>query len=375
MRILFLLSIVIIWHQTALSAVLPEDRADVLYHSFDGGGVEITGPSVLIRKKFGESFSASYNNYVDNVSSASIDVVTTASPYTENRDENTVSLDYLHEKTTMTVGLSNSVENDYDATTLSFNISQDMFGDLTTVSMGFGAGDNTVGRNGDDSFSEDATTRNYRISVSQILTKNLLMALSLETITDEGYLNNPYRSVRYFDASVPSQFIYQAEVYPQTRTSNAFAVRGKYFLDYRAALSAGYRFYTDSWGIDANTVEFGYTHPYGENWIFDGTLRFYQQNNAEFYSDLFPFENAQNFLARDKELSTYTTTTIGAGFSYEFDNEGWSAIKRGSLNFHYDYIQFDYDDFRDLTQSGSVGEEPLYSFSAGVIRAFASVWF
>ena len=375
MRRLLLLSIIIFGHQAVQAAVLPEDRADVLYHSFDGGGVDISGPSVLIRKKFGESFSASYNNYVDNVSSASIDVVTTASPYTENRDENTISLDYLHEKTTLTVGLSNSVENDYDSTTFSFNISQDMFGDLTTVSMGFGVGDNEVGRNGDDSFSEEASTRSYRFSVSQILTTKLLMVASLETITDEGFLNNPYRSVRYFDASVPSQFVYQAEVYPRTRTSNAFAVRGKYFLDYRAAVSAGYRFYTDSWGIDANTIEFGYTHPYGENWIFDGVLRFYEQNNAEFYSDLFPFEDAQNFLARDKELSTFTSTTIGAGFSYEFNNSGWTSIKRASLNFHYDYILFDYDDFRDLTRSGPVGEEPLYSFSAGVIRAFASVWF
>jgi len=42
---------------------------------------------------------------------------------------------------------------------------------------------------------------------------------------------------------------------------------------------------------------------------------------------------------------------------------------------HVDNIQFDYDDFRDLTKSGSVGEEPLYSFDANVIRAFASIWF
>ena len=53
----------------------------------------------------------------------------------------------------------------------------------------------------------------------------------------------------------------------------------------------------------------------------------------------------------------------------------WRTFNRGSLNFDYDYIHFDYADFRDLTQAGSVGNEPLYSFNTVVIRAFASLWF
>ena len=40
----------------AFAGVLPEDRADVLYHRYQGGGVTIQGPSVLVRKKIGENF-------------------------------------------------------------------------------------------------------------------------------------------------------------------------------------------------------------------------------------------------------------------------------------------------------------------------------
>lgn len=69
----------------AQAGVLPEDRADALYHRYDGGGVTIDGPSLLVRKKFAEKYSVSANYYMDMVSSASIDVVTTASPYTETR--------------------------------------------------------------------------------------------------------------------------------------------------------------------------------------------------------------------------------------------------------------------------------------------------
>ena len=190
------------------------------------------------------------------------------------------------------------------------------------------------------------------------------MALSLETITDEGFLNNPYRSVRYRDGGSSLGYSFQQEVYPGTRTSNAIAVRAKYFLEQRAALHGGYRIFSDSWGIDANLIELGYTLPYGDSWIFEASLRLYSQTDAEFYSDLFPFRDAQNYLARDKELSKFQSTTLGLG-----------AIDRGSLNLNLDFIQFDYDNFTDLTESGAVGEEPLYSFDATVIRAFASIWF
>ena len=65
------------------AGVLPEERADLLYHVYDGGGVQIDGPSLLVRKNFLEKISVVGNYYMDMVSSASIDVVTTASPYKE----------------------------------------------------------------------------------------------------------------------------------------------------------------------------------------------------------------------------------------------------------------------------------------------------
>jgi hypothetical protein len=360
---------------TVIAAVLPEERGDLLFHSYSGGGVTIDGPSVLLRKNFGDSVSVGYNHYVDNVSSASIDVLVSASEYTENRVEQSISIDYLKQKTTMSLAYTTSVESDFDASTMSLNFSQDLFGDLTTVNMGFALGDNIVGQNGNPDFSEQTLVRSYRVSMSQIMTKNLAMVFALETITDEGYLNNPYRSVRYIDSRNPEQYLFQQEIYPGTRTSNAVAIRANFYLQQRAAIHAGYRAFSDSWGIEASTIELGYTLPYGNSWIFETSIRYYDQTQADFYSDLFPFANAQNFLARDKELSTFQSTTVGLGSSYEFDNSGWTHLKRASLNLNLDYILFDYQDFRDLTQPGTVGNEPLYSFDATVMRAFASFWF
>ena len=44
LRRLFLTALLLALTGNALAGVLPEDRADVLYHLYDGGGVEIDGP-------------------------------------------------------------------------------------------------------------------------------------------------------------------------------------------------------------------------------------------------------------------------------------------------------------------------------------------
>ncbi|HEX4619433.1 MAG TPA: hypothetical protein VH135_06860, partial [Steroidobacteraceae bacterium] len=54
----------------ALGGVLPEDEADLMYHSYSGGDLTVQGPSVLIRKKVGDSLSLTYNYYEDMISSA-----------------------------------------------------------------------------------------------------------------------------------------------------------------------------------------------------------------------------------------------------------------------------------------------------------------
>jgi hypothetical protein len=45
----------------ARAGVLPDDRADLMYHRYEGGGLTVDGPSVLVRKKFGDHVSAAYN--------------------------------------------------------------------------------------------------------------------------------------------------------------------------------------------------------------------------------------------------------------------------------------------------------------------------
>ena len=360
--------------QSLWAGVLPDDRTDVLYHRYEGGGVTIDGPSILIRKKVGKSVSFVGNYYVDMVSSASIDVITTASPYSEERKQWSLGMDYLRGNTTISTNYTSSVESDFDSETYSLAISQDMFGDLTTLTLSYALGDDIVGKSDDLAFQRDNKRQHYGIGLSQILTRSLITTINVETITDEGFLNNPYRTVRFIDPVSATGYSYEPELYPSTRTTNAVGVRARYYLPYRAAIQGEYRYFTDTWGIDAHTAAIAYVHPWGD-WTFKAKYRWHDQTGADFFQDIFSRSEATNFRGRDKELSSLTSHTVEFGASYEFLKNGWNFIEKGSVNFSINLLQVDYEEFSDLTTGAVLGEEPLYSLDADIIQLFFSFWY
>lgn len=369
-----LLLVAVLLFGNAQATQLPEDRTDFLWHSYDGGGVTIEGPSVLIRKAVKNQISIWGNYYIDMISGASIDVEATASEYDEFREQISGGIDYLRGKTLVGASYTRSEESDYLANSFSFGISQDMFGDLTNFSLSYAYGWDTVTRSTDNVFEEDVTHQSYRIDLSQILTKSMVLSLTYHIITDEGFLNNPYRAVRYLDATSGNGYSYEPELYPNTRTSNAAAARSMYYLPWRAALRGEYRYFTDSWGIVANNYEVSYTQPFGR-FELDLRARHYNQTKADFYSDLFPFRQAQNFLARDKELSSFSADSVGATLSFDFSKDGFLWFDKGSVSIAGEYILFRYDNFRDVRSGAPAGAEPLYEYHALAIRALISFWY
>ena len=373
--------------QVVQATVLPEERADAMYHSYEGGGVKVAGPSILVRKDATTSTSVYYNYYIDNVSSASLDVMTGGSPYTEKRTEQTGGIDYLHGKTITSLSYTSSVENDYKSGTLNFNLSQDFFGDLSTLTFGYTLGKDHVSRRGLNYDLSEISRQNYRLGFSQVLSKNFVMGASWETITDDATelqdntgtysgvtLNNPYRSYSYLDSTTGNRG-FAPEKYPNTHTSNAFAINGSYYLSFRAALHGKVKFYQDSWGVTATTYQVNYTYPLG-NWIFDFRTRWYSQNKADFYSDMFDYKDQYLFMARDRELATFQSTGVGVTASWDFAKNGWGWIDKGSLNMSWDHMEFDYKDFRNNLVTGvTPGTEPLYAYGADIYQLFVSIWY
>jgi len=363
--------------------VLPDNRADLFYSRYSGGGMDIQGYSALVREKFSDTFAAEASYFVDKVSGASIDALSSASVIKDERQQKSLTVNWVHGKTTYTVGFTESRERDYISYTPHFSLSQDMFGDLTTLTLGYSRTRDIVGENEGTAFAPNvvwlghAESRAYDLGLSQILTRNLIAGITLDVITDDGYLANPYRQVRYRDPD-PSGFALGSQAYPNTRTSTAVEGRLKYYLPYRAAASLIYRYYRDTWGIDGKTTEIDYTQPFSNLWILEGRVRYYSQGHANFYSDLFPYADYQNFEARDQELAAQTNTTIGAKATYAFLPDGWKLFKRGTATLDLSKITFKYKDFDDVPNFGSYPSSGVigrYQFNATIYQVYMSMFF
>jgi hypothetical protein len=337
---------------------LPEDRAEALFHAYSGGGTQANGPALLVRKSVMDKVSLQGTYYVDSVSNASIDVVTTASPYRERRSEYGLSADYVYRDSQITLALTSGNEPDYTARSISLDVSQESFGGMTTTSLGFTRAADTVGKKNAPEFTDYARHWQYRFGVTQILTPRWIASANLEAIADDGYLQSPYRVARVFGAAVPERD-------PRTRSSRAVKLRLIGDLGHRDAVRGEYRYFYDTWGIKAHTTELGYSRYFGDGLLADAYLRHYTQQHALFYSD-----NAQEetlYVSRNRQLSSFNSVGLGAKLAYTLQKV--PGRYEAKLNGALQYTRFKFGDFTD----SRTGE--LYATNASVLQLFVSATF
>lgn len=349
-------------HAPAVAVDIPPDRAEALYHVYDGGGVQATGPALLVRKSLTDRISATGSYYIDAVSNASIDVVTTASPFKETRTEVGLGLDWAVRDAMVTLAMSRSSEPDYTASSVGLDIAQDVFGGMTTITLGFSRGSDEVLKSTDSAFAEKALHWNYRVGVTQILSPRWLMGANLEAVADEGYLASPYRAARVFGATVPERL-------PGTRTGRAIKLRTQGAVGETGSVRGEFRYYWDTWGLKASTVELGGARRWSgaeqgwlHGWLFDGAVRLHTQNSALFYADNATVETT--YLTRNRQLSAFRSVGVGAKASRTLAARWGDAAWQ--LTAGYEFKRFDFSDFTDV-RTGSA-----YAHDAHVLHLHLS---
>lgn len=340
---------------------LPEDRVEAMFHRYDGGGVQADGPALLVRKSLTDRVSLSGTYYVDAVSNASIDVVTNASPYRERRVETGLGLSTVVRDTLLTLAASRSDEPDYRSDSASLDVAQEVFGGMSTLSLGFGRGDDQIGQHGVVGTLDSARRWQYRLGLTQVLSPRWLASLNTEAIAEDGFLGSVYRPARVFGAAVP-------ERHPRTRSSRAVKLRlvgdiGN--AEVRDAIRLEYRQYWDTWAVRAGTLEAGYSRYFGPEWLADFTLRHNQQHHALFYSDNASSETT--YVSRNRQLASFVSNSLGARLS-------WTAAAVPGryelrLNAALERVHFDYSDFTDIRTG-----KP-YAFDGTVAQVYVSANF
>ena len=185
-------------------------------------------------------------------------------------------------------------------------MTQDVFGGMTSVALGYTYGSDDVGKVGEGFFSNAKHWR-YRVGLTQILTPRWYANMNFEVVSDDGYLGSPYRMALVFGAAVPERL-------PPTRTSRTLQFRTVGEVVSNVSVRAEYRYFWDTWDITAHTLGVGGSAKFGEKWLVDAYARSYRQDGALFYSDNATTET--QYVTRNRQLSNYTSWTIGTKATY-----------------------------------------------------------
>jgi hypothetical protein len=259
----------------------------------------------------GEEDEADAHALVDAVTSASVaSGALGAAPFAEKRYE--LGGGYRHKAGDSVIGGSArySYEPDYTSYFLGASFTQALAQDNTTLGVSAAIGQDSVesiGAFGVEMHHGDLSTLVGSASLTQIVTPDMVAGLTYDVAYLDGCQSNPYRSAITGDGLVP-------ERNPERRTRHAVAGTLKRFLSStETTLIATYRFYADTWDIEAHTPELRVIQEAGDGIDVAVRYRFHWQSAADFYMPSYPTMNPDVFpyVTDDVKLSKFTTHTIG----------------------------------------------------------------
>jgi hypothetical protein len=256
---------------------------------------------------------------------------------------------------TFSAGLGVSSEYDYQHVGANLGLSRDFNQRNTTVSTGLSySKDNIdpvggaptplsqmldVGNLSNRHGSDSKDIVDALIGVTQVISRNSVLRLNYSYSDSSGYLNDPYKVLSVVDPvtgdAIPRTpaaggagpgSVYLFESRPDTRRKQALYGELKQYLSGKV-LSLSYRYMTDDWGIDSNTVEARLRWPFATGMYVEPTLRFYTQTAADFYRLSLPLgQPLPRFASADYRLSDFNATTVGLKFGRELSGgQQWSA--------------------------------------------------
>ena len=296
-----------------------------------GGRVSVRTDGVLIEQQIGQSMKVRAGGVIDALAGAT----PTGQPAPEGSEQ--VPLGTMRERrkawfvdlsrqfprVQVSVGAANSRESDYVSTAVSINTLTDFNQKNTTVLLGAAANFDDV-RVFHQLAPERKRTRDVILGVAQLLDPDTSLSVNLSWGRSTGYLSDPYKLVEKTVEIVPDVVL--PLTFPENRPADREkwilrALLNRSFLDGDAALEAAYRYYADSFGTDAHSIEFAWFQRLAGTLTLRPSLRLYRQAAADFYIYRLddtavvpragPPSTTGPFYSSDYRLSEFDSATVG----------------------------------------------------------------
>lgn len=206
-----------------------------------------------------------------------------------------------------------SEESDYDSIGLSLNAALDLNEKNTTLRAGLAHSDDQVLDAGSPRVWQDKESWDVLVGLSQLLSPKTILSVDLTYGTTDGYLNDPYKYIRFEGYPFPTL---QHETRPDYRENQIAMVTLTHFFDpLNASAEISYRFYHDTFDVNAHTASFAWFQKIGRHVVVAPVFRYYRQSAANFYHASLPgFEDdpdVPRYYSADYRLSEMETFTYG----------------------------------------------------------------
>ncbi len=285
---------------SALAALTPRaTRAEsaVAYKWSDyresGGRVAVETQTALIEHDIGADYHARITGTLDAITGAT----PTGEPAPPGSDQ--VRLTQLHDRrkawnadlsrqfsrVNLSVGFGNSRESDYVSNGWSLNALTDFNQKNTTLLTGVAGTDDDVKVFFQGPYVKKRSN-DVIVGVTQLLDPRTSVTANFTWGRTTGYLSDPYKLVEKKIEVIPTIFLRQTfgENRPTERDKwIGYTSINHTFDSVRGAADVSYRYYRDTFGTVAHTVETAWFQKLGEKFILRPGFRFYQQGAADFY--------------------------------------------------------------------------------------------
>jgi len=266
-----------------------------------------------------------------------VDVVTSASDFSDTRHSGHVNLTFTGSRSSLTVAYRYGTERDYRSNAITVGGSVDLPGKNTTFGLSYTRNIDEVCdfNNGDAEplerrpltgqlacFSDDSkaltVSKPVRIdtlqaTVTQNVTPTLALQLGLFGQITQGLQSNPYRRVRVFQVDAQ-------ESVPDIRDRGAVFLKMKLALPgIHATAALDLRGYSDTWGINSGDVGVDWNQYLGKHVLVRVRGRFYQQSSASFFKTATDYEltgPAGQYFTGDREHSAVRDLLAGGKLAY-----------------------------------------------------------
>ena len=161
-------------------------------------------------------------------------------------------------------------------------------------------------------------TTDLSMTVTQILGRRLVATVDAGWTTQRGFLSTPFHEVIVAPAPGLPDDHRVAERLPDVRDRRAVGMRLNYASTDWLVQRGGYRFYSDTFGITAHSLE-SETHfklpTSDEMWVFP-ILRFHRQTSSHYFGLPGTQPLDTEFFTADRDLSGFDSWRYGAGWKW-----------------------------------------------------------